>query len=63
MAFTFTLEHEDGTRPEPPTLMTAVPNWKTGDCIPLGRGRTLRVVDVRDGAEPDDDPVLVVENA
>jgi hypothetical protein len=31
-----------------PTLTSAVPNWSSGDTIPLGAGRTLRVVDVRD---------------
>jgi len=39
---------------------TAIPTWRVGDTIPLGR-RTLRVV-----AIPDDDadqaPVLVVED-
>jgi hypothetical protein len=63
MAFTYTLEHEDGSPAEPPTFKTAVPNWSPGDTIPLGRDRTLRVVDVRFGPEPDDDPVLVVESA
>ena len=61
MSFTFTLEHEDGTPAEPPTLATAVPNWRPGDTIPLGHDRTLRVIDVRDGGTPDDDAVLVVE--
>jgi len=36
-----------------------VPNWNPGDTIPLGNDRTLRVIDIRDGATPDDD-VLVV---
>jgi hypothetical protein len=60
MSFTYTLEHEDGSPAEPSTFKTAVPNWSPGDTIPLGRDRTLRVVDVRPGPEPDDDPVLVV---
>ena len=59
--FTFTLEHEDGSLAEPHTFATAVPNWSPGDTIPLGGYRTLRVVEVRDGSDPDDDPVLVVE--
>ena len=63
MSFTFTLEHEDGSPAEPHTFSTAVPNWSPGDTIPLGANRTLRVVEVRDGSEPDDDPVLVVEAA
>jgi hypothetical protein len=61
MAFTYKLELEDGTPANPPTLRTAVPTWNAGDTIPLGRGRILRVVDVRPVGEPDGDPVLVVE--
>jgi hypothetical protein len=63
MAFIFKLEQEDGTPADPPTLDTAVPNWRAGDTIPLGRDRILRVIDIRAGREPDDDPVLVVETA
>jgi hypothetical protein len=61
MAFMFKLEREDGTPADPPTLKAAVPDWHAGDTIPLGRDRVLRVVDIRLGREPDDDPVLVVE--
>jgi hypothetical protein len=60
MAFTFKLEREDGTPADPPTLNTAVPNWRRGDTIPLGSGKTLRVIDIRPEAEGD---VLVVEPA
>jgi len=63
MSFTFTLEHEDGSPAEPPALSAAVPNWRPGDTIPLGSGRTLRVIEIRDGSEADGDPVLVVEAA
>jgi hypothetical protein len=59
MAFLFRLETADGVPAEPPTLTSAVPNWRPGHTIPLGR-RTLRVVDVRDD-EADQPPVLVVE--
>jgi hypothetical protein len=31
--------------------------------IPLGRDRTLRVVEIKPGPEPDGDPVLVLEAA
>jgi hypothetical protein len=62
MAFTFTLEHEDGSPAEPPTFATAVPNWSPGDTIPVGNGRALRVVEIRPGSDPDGDPVLVVES-
>jgi hypothetical protein len=33
MPFTFTLEHEDGSPAEPPTVSSAVPNWSQGDTI------------------------------
>ena len=61
MAFTYRLEHEDGTPAEPPSLATAVPNWRSGDEIPLGR-RTLRVVRIRDD-DADRPPVLVVRTS
>jgi hypothetical protein len=59
----FTLEHQDGSPAEPRTFATAVPNLKPGDTIPLGNDRTLRVIEIRPGPEPNDDPVLVVEAA
>jgi hypothetical protein len=59
-AFTFKLEHADGTPADPATLKTAVPNWQPSDTIPLG-GRTLRVVAVVDH-DADRMPVLVVED-
>jgi hypothetical protein len=60
MAFTFRLETADGSPADPPTFQTVAPPWRPGDTIPL-EGRTLRVVDVRDG-DLDEDPVLVVED-
>jgi hypothetical protein len=45
MAFQFRLEHDDGRPADPAVLKTAVPNWRAGDTIPLGKGRTLRVID------------------
>jgi hypothetical protein len=59
MAFTYRLEKEDGTPADPPVLHTAVPTWHVGDTIPLGSGRTLRVIDTR--LNPEDELVLVVE--
>jgi hypothetical protein len=47
--FHFTLELEDGTPADPPTFTAAVPNWQAGDTIPLGPGRSLNVVEVREG--------------
>jgi hypothetical protein len=58
--FLFKLETSDGKPAEPPTLATAVPNWRAGDRIPLG-GSALRVVEVRDD-EADKPPVLIVED-
>jgi hypothetical protein len=59
--FLFRLETPEGVPAEPPTLASAVPNWKAGDAIPLGR-RSLRVVAVRDD-DADQPPVLIVEEA
>jgi hypothetical protein len=53
---TFELRKPDGTPADPPTFSTNAPAWKPGDVIPLGPGRSLRVVAVH-AAEP----VLVVE--
>jgi hypothetical protein len=61
MSFTYRVEHEDGSLAEPPTFKTAVPNWNPDDTIPLGNSRTLRVVEIRPGPDPDGDAVLVVE--
>ena len=58
MAFQFRLETEDGKPADPPSIGSAVPNWRQGDTIPLG-SRILRVVDVRDD-DADQPPVLVV---
>jgi hypothetical protein len=44
--FLFRLETVEGEPAEPPTFSAAVPDWRPGDTIPLGR-RTLRVVGVR----------------
>jgi hypothetical protein len=57
--FFFRLEQEDGTPADPPTLHATVPNWQPGDTIPLGRDRTLRVIEIRDDS---DGAVLVVEH-
>jgi hypothetical protein len=56
--FLFRLETVEGEPAEPPTLSAAVPNWKAGDTIPLGK-RTLRVVGKRD-EDADQPPVLIV---
>ena len=61
MAFLFRLETTDGVPADPPTLTSAVPNFRAGNTIPIRAGRTLRVVDVRDD-DADQPPVLVVED-
>jgi hypothetical protein len=58
--FLFKLETTDGVPAEPPTLSSAVPSWRRGDQIPLGR-RSLRVLAIRDD-NADEPPVLVVED-
>jgi hypothetical protein len=64
-AFAFRLEHEDGTPADPPTLKAAVPDWRAGNTIALGRGRMLRVVGTRveEGSDGEPVSVLVVEEA
>jgi hypothetical protein len=57
---TFKLETADGAPAEPPSLTTIVALWRAGDTIPLGR-TTLRVVEVRQ-VDPDEPPILVVED-
>ena len=59
--FAFRLEREDGTPADPRTFEAAVPNWRPGDTIHLGRERTLRVVAVRDD-DADQPPALIVED-
>jgi hypothetical protein len=61
MTFTVRLERADGPPAEPPSIGTTVTNWRTGDTIPLGRERTLRVVGIVARAE-DEPPVLIVED-
>jgi hypothetical protein len=55
------LEQADGTPAEPSSAESTVTNWRTGDTIPLGRDRTLRVVGIVARAE-DEPPVLIVED-
>jgi hypothetical protein len=61
MAFLFRLETKDGVPADPPTLTSAVPNWSSGDMIPLGSAKTLRAVAVRDD-DAEQPPILVVED-
>jgi hypothetical protein len=65
MAFIFRLELADGTPADPPTLKAAVPDWRAGNTIALGPGRTLRAVGTRveEGSDGDPVSVLVVEEA
>jgi len=50
-SFAFKLEHKDGTPAEPPSFETSVPTWRPGDAIPLGQGRSLRVIDTREDGD------------
>jgi hypothetical protein len=61
MAFDFQLQNPDSTPANPPTLASAVPNWKAGDVIPLGGEKALRVLEIRPSDDPIGDPILVVE--
>jgi hypothetical protein len=57
MAFLFRLETTDGTAADPARFETAVPNWRAGDTIPLGK-RSLVVIGTRDD-DADQPPVLL----
>lgn len=61
-SFAYKLEQEDGTPADPPNFETSMPTWRAGDAIPLGQGRSLRVLDTRDATGSNEDPVLVVES-
>ena len=58
MAFTFKLEHPDGTPADPPTLRSAVPNWADRRSDP--DKPALLVVGVRNASEPTHQALLVV---
>jgi hypothetical protein len=58
--FLFRLETADGAPADPAMLNAAVPNWRVGDTIPLGK-RTLVVIGNRDD-DGDQPPVLGVED-
>jgi hypothetical protein len=60
--FLFKLETADGAPAEPPQFRSAIPGWGAGDAFPLGAGRTLLVLAVREN-ENDELPVLVVEDS
>ena len=49
--FLFRLETVEGELAEPPTLSAAVPNWKPGDTIHLGR-KTVVVVSASGTTRP-----------
>ena len=59
-SFAFKLEREDGTPADPPTLQAAVPNWRAGDVIALGAGRSLRVIDMQLREDLEGEPVMVL---
>ena len=59
--YDFRLQRTAGTPADPATYRTGVYAWRPGDTIPLGATRTLRVVEIRRD-DPDDSPVLVVED-
>jgi hypothetical protein len=61
MTFTIRLEQADRTPAEPPSIKSAVTDWRTGDTIPIAAGRALRVVGIVASNE-DEPPVLIVED-
>jgi hypothetical protein len=61
MTFTIRLEQADGTPADPPSIGSAVTDWRTGDTIPIAAGRSLRVVGIV-ATNKDEPPVLIVED-
>jgi hypothetical protein len=59
MTYHFRLQRTDGSPADPPTYRSTVLVWRQGDTIPLGAGRTLRVLGVRDD-DANQPPALVV---
>jgi hypothetical protein len=57
MTFTIRLERANGTPAEPPTIRSAVTDWRTGDTIPIAAGCSLRVVGIV-ATNEDEPPVL-----
>jgi hypothetical protein len=61
MAFTFKLEHKDGTPADPPAFRSLPgTSWNAGDVLHLGSERALRVVGSRLVENLDGDPVRVL---
>jgi hypothetical protein len=60
-AFLYRLEQEVGTPADPPTLASAVPDWRPAMRFRWGAPRRLRVVEIRDD-DADQPPTLVVED-
>jgi hypothetical protein len=62
MTYHFKLRQAGGSPAEPPSMRSAILNWRVGDTIPIHRDRMLRVVGIEAGVDDDDDPVLIVED-
>lgn len=61
MAFTYKLEHADGTPADQPTFRSLPgTSWTAGDVLHVGPGRELRVVGSRLAENLDGDPVPVL---
>jgi hypothetical protein len=50
--FTYRLIHEDGTPADPPTFESSTPTWRAGDQVVIRPGYSLRVLEVREDADP-----------
>jgi hypothetical protein len=59
MAFPFRLQTADGASAEPPTLTSAVPNWRPATRSRSAAGRCEWYTSATRGRQP---PVLVVED-
>ena len=59
MPFRYTLENEDGSPADPPTLTSVIPHCHPGDRILLGPGHTLRILELRTAKNPEFNVVLL----
>jgi hypothetical protein len=60
MSFTFTMRLTDGSPADPPTFVSAAPNWRVGDDVLVGAEVRYRIVAI-DYDEVRDESLWTVE--
>jgi hypothetical protein len=56
VAFLFRLQRKERNAGRPADVSDSCPDWRSGDTIPLGPGRILRVIEIRPGSKPRYEP-------